>query len=49
MTDPFTDRYWVEEFQVTEADLDRIEAYIRRFPEQWWWWHRRWKKHLDYR
>jgi len=30
MSDPFTDRYWVEEFQVTEADLDRIEAYIRR-------------------
>ena len=26
MSDPFSDRYWIEEFQVTEADLDRIEA-----------------------
>jgi hypothetical protein len=29
MSDPFSDRYWVEEFQVTEADLDRIEKHIR--------------------
>ena len=29
MTDPFSDRYWVEEFQVTQADLDRIAAHIR--------------------
>jgi len=29
MTDPFSDRYWIEEFQVTKADLDRIAAHIR--------------------
>ena len=29
MTDPFTDRYWIEEFQVTQADLERIAARIR--------------------
>ena len=29
MTDPFSDRYWIEEFQVTRADLDRIAAHIR--------------------
>ncbi|MDY6875932.1 MAG: hypothetical protein SWK90_07000, partial [Chloroflexota bacterium] len=25
----FSDRYWIEEFQVTRADLDRIAAHIR--------------------
>ncbi|MCK4314689.1 MAG: hypothetical protein KAX24_02850, partial [Anaerolineae bacterium] len=29
MTDPFSDRYWHEEFQVTRADLDRIAVHIR--------------------
>lgn len=29
MSDPFSDRYWLEEFQVTEADLDRIEKHFR--------------------
>jgi len=29
VTDPFTDRYWIEEFQVTQADLERIAARIR--------------------
>jgi hypothetical protein len=29
MSDPFSDHYWIEEFQVTEADLDRTEDYIR--------------------
>ena len=29
MTDPFSDHYWIEEFQVTKADLDRITAHIR--------------------
>jgi len=29
MSDPFSDRYWIEEFQVTQADLDRIAAHIR--------------------
>jgi hypothetical protein len=29
MSDPFSDRYWIEEFQVTEADLDRIEKHIQ--------------------
>jgi hypothetical protein len=29
MSDPFSDRYWLEEFQVTEADLDRIERHIQ--------------------
>jgi len=29
VTDPFSDRYWIEEFQVTQADLDRIAAHIR--------------------
>ncbi len=33
MSDPFSDRYWVEEFQVTEADLDRIEQRIRETNE----------------
>ncbi len=29
MTDPFSDRYWIEEFQVTRADLGRIAVHIR--------------------
>jgi hypothetical protein len=29
MTEPFSDRYWTEEFQVTQADLGRIERHIR--------------------
>jgi len=29
LTDPFTDRYWIEEFQVTQADLERIVDRIR--------------------
>jgi len=29
MSDPFSDRYWIEEFQITQADLDRIAAHIR--------------------
>ena len=29
MTDSSSDRYWIEEFQVTRADLDRIAAHIR--------------------
>jgi hypothetical protein len=29
VSDPFSDRYWIEEFQVTQADLDRIAAHIR--------------------
>jgi hypothetical protein len=29
MSDPFSDRYWLEEFQVTQADLDRISDHIR--------------------
>jgi hypothetical protein len=29
VTDPFSDHYWIEEFQVTQADLDRIAAYVR--------------------
>jgi hypothetical protein len=29
LSDPFSDRYWIEEFQVTEADLDRIAAHVR--------------------
>jgi len=28
VSDPFSDRYWLEEFQVTKADLDRIEDHI---------------------
>ena len=28
MSDPFSDLYWAEEFQVTQADLDRIAAHI---------------------
>jgi len=30
MADPFSDRYWREEFQVVPADLDRIAAHIRK-------------------
>lgn len=30
MNDTLSDRYWLEEFQVTQADLDRIVNYIRR-------------------
>lgn len=30
MNDTLSDRYWLEEFQVTQADLDRIANYIRR-------------------
>ncbi len=33
MTDPFSDRYWIEEFQVTQADLDRIAAHIREMGQ----------------
>lgn len=29
MADPFSDRYWLEEFQVTEADLNRIADHVR--------------------
>lgn len=29
MSDPFSARYWIEEFQVIEADLDRIEKHIQ--------------------
>jgi len=29
MTAPFSDRYWIEEFRVTQADLDRTAAHIR--------------------
>ena len=29
MIDPFSDRYWIDEFQVTQADLDRIGAHVR--------------------
>jgi hypothetical protein len=29
MADPFSDRYWIEEFRVTEADLNRIESQMR--------------------
>jgi len=29
MSDAFSDQYWIEEFQVTEADLDRIEQHIQ--------------------
>jgi hypothetical protein len=29
VSDPFSDRYWVEEFQVTEADLDRVAEHVR--------------------
>lgn len=29
MTDPSSDRYWLSEFQVTQADLERIAAHIR--------------------
>ncbi len=28
MSDLFSDRYWIDEFQVTEADLDRLAIYI---------------------
>lgn len=30
MSDLFSDRYWIDEFQVTEADLDRISDHIRK-------------------
>ena len=30
MSAVLSDQYWMEEFQVTQADLDRIESYIRR-------------------
>jgi hypothetical protein len=30
VTDPFSDHYWREEFQVTGADLERIAAHIRK-------------------
>jgi hypothetical protein len=30
MSEVLSDQYWTEEFQVTQADLDRIESYIRR-------------------
>jgi hypothetical protein len=30
MSDPFSDRYWTEEFQVTEADLERIVQHVRQ-------------------
>lgn len=29
VSDPFSDRYWIDEFQVTEADLDHISDHIR--------------------
>lgn len=29
MSDPFSDRYWIEEFQITEKDLARIGDHIR--------------------
>lgn len=30
MSETLSDRFWLEEFQVTQADLDRIANYIRR-------------------
>jgi len=30
MSDFLSARYWIEEFQITDADLDRIEAHIRQ-------------------
>jgi hypothetical protein len=33
VTDPFSDYYWTEEFQVTQTDLDRIAVHIRETRE----------------
>lgn len=29
--------------RITQAINDRIESYVRRFPDQWLWLHRRWR------
>lgn len=33
MSDPFSDSYWIEDFQVTEADLNRIDGQVRETGE----------------
>jgi KDO2-lipid IV(A) lauroyltransferase len=33
--------------KMTQVYCDKLEEYVRKFPEQWMWVHRRWKKYRD--
>ena len=32
---------------MTQVYCDKVEEYVRKFPEQWMWVHRRWKVFKD--
>jgi KDO2-lipid IV(A) lauroyltransferase len=35
--------------KMTQIYCDKIEEWVRKYPDQWMWVHRRWKKFIDHR
>lgn len=41
---PRMDRYWKDDvYEMTKRYTQKVEEYIRKYPDQWVWMHKRWK------